>query len=370
MVSSALIRAPQLAPPLQWRHVSEDHRNDHGDDGEHPVRALLITAPEIAEIAERPDPEPAADEVLIRIERAGVCGTDVALYRGTMPYLLDGRTRLPLQPGHEWAGRVVALGSGVDAVVIGDLVTGDTFIGCDACDACRAGAHHLCPDHTELGVLGQADGALGELLVVPQRAVHRLPDGLDADLGAMVEPASCSLRGVRRAGTSAGDRVLVWGAGTLGMFAALFAARDGAAVTVVARREADRTFAAGFGLAVVDPADLGDTRFDVIVEATGSAAVTERLTDNAAPGARIVLLGVPGGDAGIPTGRLIPLDATVIAVLGGSAFFDEAALGLLELSEQARRLIGSVIELDDLPTALAAGLPRAAGAGPKTQVRF
>ncbi|MGK9148014.1 alcohol dehydrogenase catalytic domain-containing protein [Plantibacter flavus] len=342
------------------------------------MRAIRLTAPDSAEIVERPAPEPLPGEVLVRIERAGLCGTDVALFHGTMPYLLDGRTAYPLQPGHEWAGLVVAVGSpDSDSLQPGDLVTGDTFIGCDACAACHAGRHHLCTTHVELGVLGQTDGALAEFLVVPARAVHRLPDGLDAALGALVEPSSCSLRGVRLTDVSAGDRVLVWGAGTLGMLAALFAARTGATVGVVARRASDRAFVEGFGLRSIDPANLEpgtsaapDDRFDVIIEATGSPDITRRLLDHAAPGVRIALLGVPGESAGLPTNGLIPLDATVHAVLGGSAFIDEAAGLLAELGEDARRLIGTTVTLDEVPHALAAGLPRAAGTGPKTQVRL
>ncbi|CAH0179458.1 zinc-dependent alcohol dehydrogenase [Plantibacter cousiniae (nom. nud.)] len=334
------------------------------------MRAVGITAPNEATVLDRPDPQAGPGEVLIHIERAGLCGTDVALFRGTMPYLADGRTTLPLQPGHEWAGRVVSVGEGVTSAAAGGLVTGDTFIGCGVCTLCTSGRHHLCPDHLELGVLGQLDGALAELLVVPERAVHRLPAGVDADLGAMVEPASCSLRGVRLTAVGPGDRVLVWGAGTLGMFAALFAADAGAAVAVAARRDSDRNFVAGFGLETRDPADLGAERFDVIIEATGSAEVTQRLLDNATAGARIALLGVPGGDVGLPSGRLIALDATVHAVLGGSADIDEAARRFATMGDTGRRLIGSVITLDEVPRVLAERLPRAAGGGPKTQIRF
>jgi threonine dehydrogenase-like Zn-dependent dehydrogenase len=334
------------------------------------MRALRITAPNTATVLDRPDPQPGPGDVLIHIERAGLCGTDVALFRGTMPYLTDGRTTLPLQPGHEWAGRVVAVGDGVTTATPGDLVTGDTFIGCGHCERCAAGRHHLCPEHLELGVLGQLDGALAELLVLPESAVHRLPPGVDADLGAMVEPASCSLRGVRLTDPGPGDRVLVWGAGTLGMFAALFAAETGATVTVAARRESDREFAAGFDLDTRNPAELGDERFDVIIEATGSGDVTRRLLDNATAGVRIALLGVPAGDAGLPSGTLIARDATVHAVLGGSASIDEAASRFATMPGTVRRLIGTVITLDDVPQVLADGLPRAAGAGPKTQIRF
>lgn len=334
------------------------------------MRAVRITAPDEATVLERPDPQAGPGEVLVRIERAGLCGTDVALFRGTMPYLADGRTTLPLQPGHEWAGRVVSVGVDVMGAAPGDLVTGDTFIGCGVCTLCTTGRHHLCPDHLELGVLGQRDGALAELLVVPERAVHRLPAGVDADLGAMVEPASCSLRGVRRTAVGPGDRVLVWGAGTLGMFAALFAADAGGSVAVAARRGSDRSFVAGFGLETRDPDTLGDEPFDVIIEATGSSEVARRLLDNAAAGVRVALLGVPGGDTGLPSGTLIALDATVHAVLGGSADIDEAARRFATMGDTVRRLIGSVITLEEVPRVLAEGLPRVAGCGPKTQIRF
>src|SRR5688572_25103267 len=113
------------------------------------MRALVLTGPGEAEVCEVEPPVAAPGEVVVDIERAGVCGTDVELFTGEMSYLRTGRSRYPLRPGHEWCGRVSAVGEGVDPSWLGRRVTGDTMLACGRCDRCRSGRHHVCADSAE-----------------------------------------------------------------------------------------------------------------------------------------------------------------------------------------------------------------------------
>src|SRR3954467_7814693 len=101
------------------------------------MRALIVTAPRGAEVAEVPDPVAGPGELLVEVERVGICGTDIELYTGEMSYIEDGYTHFPIRLGREWTGRVIAAGSPDDADWIGKRVTGDTMLGCGKCDYCR-----------------------------------------------------------------------------------------------------------------------------------------------------------------------------------------------------------------------------------------
>src|SRR5580704_16936668 len=107
------------------------------------MRALVFTGPRRAEVQDVPPPVAAAGQVVVDVDRAGLCGTDVELFTGEMSYLRSAVSAYPLRPGHEWAGVVTAIGDGVADSWLGRRVTGDTMIGCGRCRRCRAGAHHV-----------------------------------------------------------------------------------------------------------------------------------------------------------------------------------------------------------------------------------
>src|SRR5215472_3262905 len=131
------------------------------------MRAFVLTSPRRCEVAEVENPRPSPGQVVVDIERAGVCGTDVEFFTGEMAYLHQGHARYPLRLGHEWCGTVTSTGPGVDAGWLGRRVTGDTMLGCGRCRRCRRGQHHVCEDRTELGIRGGRPGALAEQLAVP-----------------------------------------------------------------------------------------------------------------------------------------------------------------------------------------------------------
>ena len=333
------------------------------------MRAFVIDAASRGTVRDVPETAPEPDEVVVDVQVVGLCGTDVDLFTGNMPYLEQDLARYPLRPGHEWSGTVREVGAHVSDFASGDRVTGDTFIGCGHCDYCRTDRHHLCPEHVELGVRGGRAGALADRLAIPAVALHRLPDAGDASAGALVEPGSCSLRGVKAAGVRQGSSVAIYGAGTLGLLAAHFCLIRGARPTIVAETDAQIRFVQTLGFSdVVREAGLASREFDAVLDATGADEVPEQALRHTAPGGRLVLLGVPVGSIGLPVSRIVHNDITVVGVLGGSAEIDETidvyASGQIDLSS----LIAATVGLDEVARLLESGLRRPGTAAPKFQV--
>ena len=175
-------------------------------------------------------------EVVVDVERVGVCGTDVEFFTGEMAYLHQGHASYPMRLGHEWAGTVASVGEGVDPAWVGRRVMGDTMLG-DGVPPVRKGHQHVCENRQEVGVRGGRPGALAEQLAVPAGSLHALPDPVDAVLGALVEPGGNSLRAAQAAALAPGDRALVLGPGTIGLLVAMFARAAGAEVHLMGRGE-------------------------------------------------------------------------------------------------------------------------------------
>jgi 2-desacetyl-2-hydroxyethyl bacteriochlorophyllide A dehydrogenase len=261
------------------------------------MRALICEAPGQLALAERERPARAPGEVLVRIRRVGVCGTDYHIYGGTQPYL-----SYPRVMGHELAGEVAEADpeSGFKA---GDRVCILPYLACGECVACRRGKSNCCMRIAVLGV--HRDGGFAEYLSVPASAV--LPaDGLTLEQAAMVEFLAIGRHAVMRGDTKAGQRALVVGAGPIGMAVALFASDMGAEVSVVEGR-ADRalfcrerlgvreTFAPGPELRDQLAAATGDEFFDIVFDATGNRTAMEAGFGFLAHGGTYVLVSIVQG---------------------------------------------------------------------------
>ena len=133
------------------------------------MRALRIHGPLDMRMEHVPVPSIDTDQVLVRVEAAGICCTDIELFEGRMPYIRQGLTKLPLTPGHEWSGTVERVGEAVRSVKVGDKVVGDISLGCGRCHSCLRGAYHLCERRTEIGVIHE-DGAYEVRLLTPDLA--------------------------------------------------------------------------------------------------------------------------------------------------------------------------------------------------------
>lgn len=349
------------------------------------MRAFVITGPRQAAVAEVPEPVAGAGQVVIAVDRVGICGTDAEFFRGTQPYLATGGARYPLRIGHEWCGRVVRLGAGVDPDWLGDRVSGDTMLGCGQCALCRSGRQHVCAARSEVGVLNGWHGALADELLMPVSALHRLPADASDGLGALVEPASLSLRCVETLNLPAGEPLLVWGAGAIGLLAAAFAAASGVEVHVVGRSTGSLDLALHLGAARVFRADergrLVDSehleravpavRYRGAIAASPVAATPQYCLDRLQPGGHLVLVGISGDPSPLEARDLIVQDVTVSALLSGSPAFARTIEALSSGAVAAETLIRAVVGLDDLGPILDGQAPPSQavrGAGPKIQI--
>ena len=333
------------------------------------MRAFVITAPGQAGVQEMDAPVAEPGEVVIDVERAGVCGTDVEFFAGTMQYLHEGHARFPMRPGHEWAGTVSAIGAGVDPAWIGRRVTGDTMLGCGTCRRCRGGYQHVCESRQELGIRGGRPGALAEQLAMPATALHALPATVDSALGALVEPGGNALRSAQGAGLRPGDRALVLGPGTIGLLVAMFARAAGAEVHLMGRSARSLGFARTLGFDGVWAAgELPGLPFDAVIDASNTPALPAMALDLVEPGKRVVYVGLAGSPSLIDTRALALKDVTAVGILSASP----GLAGTIDLyasgSVDPRPLIAATIGLGQLAPVLAGDRPASAGPGPKIQV--
>jgi L-gulonate 5-dehydrogenase len=333
------------------------------------VRAFVITRPGKAYVQDVEPPVAAADQVVVEVERAGLCGTDAEFFSGAMGYLHTGQAHYPMRTGHEWSGTVVSVGAGVAGTWIGRRVIGDTMLGCGRCERCLGGRQHVCADRFEIGIRNGWPGALAERLAVPVSALHRLPDSIDPMLGALVEPGGNALRAYRAANLSAGDRLLVLGPGTIGLLVALFARAEGIEVHLLGRSERSMAFARGLGFEHVwTTGSLPALRFDAIVDATNDPAMPALALEIVEPGKRVVYIGIAGTPSTIDARAVALKDVTVVGILSGSG----GLAGTIELyasgAVDPRPLVAATVSLEQVADVLAGKRPADAGDGPKVHV--
>lgn len=258
------------------------------------MKALICEEPGRLSVISRPEPVPAEGEVLVRIRRVGVCGTDFHIFQGKHPFL-----EYPRVMGHELSGTVetAPAGSGLSK---GQNVYIVPYLSCGKCVACRRGVTNACQNIAVLGV--HRDGGMAEFLCVPVSNV--IPAGnASLDDAAMIEFLAIGAHGVKRGGITAQDRVLVVGSGPIGMSAIIFAKARGASVTVMDMREDRLAFTteslgADHLLLANEEAEAkaklltdGDF-FDVVIDATGNASAMQRGFGFVAHAGRYVLVSV------------------------------------------------------------------------------
>ncbi|MER9549092.1 zinc-binding dehydrogenase [Mesorhizobium sp. M0322] len=294
---------------------------------------------------------PDAGWVKLRVDAAGICGSDLHNFR-TGQWI----SRSPSTAGHELTGTVTAIGAGVDSVAVGDRVVADSRFWCGDCAQCHAGRRHLC---ASLGFVGEiCDGGFAEQAVLPARLLHIIDAALDERVAAMAEPLAVALHAVRRLPKTAGA-VLVVGCGPIGGLAALLLSRTFAGTVLVADRNQSRCarVARVAGATIVDlnrdavAAATANAPLLAAIEATGSIAALNQLLGVLDPGGTIAMVGIFHGRLDIDPNTLVERE---IGLLGCHAFADElpeAVRMLGELSEPLLALIDQEIGLDDIPAA-------------------
>jgi len=327
------------------------------------VKAALVTKPGELSIENVPDPAPRDHEVVVEVGGCGICGTDVHVFDGDYPAVRE----YPVIPGHEFWGTVVAAGPAVRTVRAGQRVAVDPMDYCDACANCRAGWTNMCVNGGGLGTT--APGALAEYVAVNGARCEPLPDGLAAALASLVEPLSCVLHGLDRAGPVLGEDVLVLGSGPIGLLLTALAAAAGARVDVVDPRADRRAVAPEFGARRVAGSieEIAEGGWAVVADCTGHPdAVAGGLAHLRRTG-RLVLLGIGGASATFPFAPfdVVARELTIVGVNSVRHTFGRAAALLAAGTIPAGRLHGPPLPLAETAAAIEA---TRRGVGLKTRV--
>jgi len=334
------------------------------------MRAAFCPTAGVIELREVPDPEPAAGEVVVRVRACGICGSDLHWFHGALP-------PPPVCPGHEMAGEVAACATGVRSVREGDRVAIEPMVVCRECEYCRSGMPQRCKRLRILGL--QRDGGLADAVVVPGYALFSLPAALDWAVGALAEPTAICVHAVRLGGVGLGARVLVLGAGTIGLLAVLAARAAGAADVVVSARHphqaamarrfgASRVFAASADGEQERAVYAADHPIDVVIETVGGVADTIADGVHAVrPGGAVVVLGVFAAAPVLPALALIVKEVRVIGAMlydrsGPRADFEITLDLLARHRDRVRELITHRIGLDAVQSAFAAAADKRSGA--------
>ncbi len=304
------------------------------------MKAIVIQRPHEVAYVELDRPSPGPGEVVVRSHVTGVCRTDLEMVHGG---LVDPRwVHFPVVPGHEWSGTVAELGEGVHDLTVGDRVVCEGMIPCNRCRNCRQGATHRCLNYDQVGFT--RGGGYGEYVLVPRHVVHHLPAAVPFAAGALVEPASCVLRGLERGRPEPGETIGVIGIGTLGSLALMLARLHGpGALVAYGVRPEELAFAAQLGAdATVDVGGedpvaaterIAGDGLDLVIETAGAVEAVELATRLVRPGGRVVLLGIAG------EGKVLELPADRIMfgdldVIGSCSYPTSSWSRVMRLLEQ------------------------------------
>ncbi len=255
------------------------------------------------ELRDIPEPTPQDNEVVIKIQAAGICGTDIHIYKDEFP------TKPPVVLGHEISGEIVELGKGVNQFSIGTRVTSETYYHtCGTCMYCRRGENNLCLNRLSIG--SGVNGGFTQYVVVPATNIHRLPENLDFHSGALTEPLACVVHGVLNTPTvSAGDVAVIAGPGAIGLLTLQVVKASGATVVMLGtnadknRLDLAKTLGADYIVNVQedDPTELINNitqeglGADVVYECSGAGAAAQQLLTLVRRKGRFVQIGLFGG---------------------------------------------------------------------------
>ncbi|MFF7154220.1 alcohol dehydrogenase catalytic domain-containing protein [Streptomyces sp. NPDC008139] len=252
------------------------------------MKAAVISSPGVVGIEIVDDPAPGPRDVVVQVAACGLCGTDLHILQG------EFAPTLPIVPGHEFAGEIVAVGSEVRELTVGDQVAVDPSLYCHECHYCRIGRSNLCERWNAIGVT--VPGGAAEFAVAPVANCVKLPEHIRTVDAALIEPLSCAVRGYDILRSQLASHVLIYGSGTMGLMMLELAKRTGAAtVDVVDINEERLTTATALGCSQVatNADEIARPRgWDVVIDATGNAQAIQDALDRVGKGGTFLQFGV------------------------------------------------------------------------------
>ncbi len=328
------------------------------------MRAALFYEPGVVRYEEIPVPQAGPGEIVVKINTALTCGTDIKCYRRGHPVLLK---TFPSPFGHEFAGIVHAVGEGVTRFEPGDRVVAANSAPCYNCFYCHKGKHNLCEN------LDLLNGAYAEYMKIPTQIVrhntYRIPDHLSFEAAAFTEPLAVSLRGVELSNVTAGDRVAIIGTGPIGQLLVKLAKWKQAHVTVLGRNPRKLALAKTFGgadetislkewpssEAIRQTFTPNGQGFDIVIEAAGQPTTWEQAIELVRKGGLVNLFGgcQSGTSINVDTRRLHYDEITLISLFHHTPFFFQKALDLMSTCEvDPIALVHRVMPMAEFETAL------------------
>ena len=333
------------------------------------ARSAIWVDTNVIGIRDVPVPVPGPGEVLVRIRACGICGSDLHGFHVGSRRVLPG-----IGPGHELAGEVAALGPAVAGPPIGTRVAVLAGRVCGTCEFCRGGRLQLCQKLVLAG--GNYPGGMGEYFLAQEGYTYLVPDGMPWTVAALSEPCGISLHALKRARLRRGQRVLVLGAGTIGLFAALVARDGGAArIGITARYPHQAAAARSLGVTdVFDPEDVGrgsaaaSEAWDMVVETVGGTAPTmQQAIHLVAPGGTIALVGVHTEPQTLNLFRIFASELNIVGCfgydnVGPRADYDETLALLAKYQGLVAPLVTHTYPLAQAAEAFATALDKSSGA--------
>ena len=324
------------------------------------MKAVVFDDINKVDVREIPNPKPKANEVVIKVVAAGLCGSDVHIFKGGYP------ANYPLIPGHEFAGIVHEVGENISEWKVGDRVTADPNIYCGHCYYCLSEQGNMCENATASGVT--RDGGFAEYVAVPSTNVFLLPDEVSFEEGAFIEPLSCSIYAMKRLGVRYGDRAVIFGAGPMGLLVLKNLLTGGASEVVCmdiaeGRLEVAKKIGAYKvfkSLEELEEYTKETRKFDIVIDATGNAIVIQKMFDFAGKRARILQFGCANTEVKVAISPfdIYDNDWDYIGTRANCFTFNQAINFLKTKAVTGDEIINDFITLDQVPDYIKGNRPK------------
>jgi 2-desacetyl-2-hydroxyethyl bacteriochlorophyllide A dehydrogenase len=317
------------------------------------MKTVLLKKPGEIQIGQHEPPVRLANEVLLKVRSAGICGSDIGAYKGVNPLV-----SYPRVIGHEIAGEVLEVPDGEVDLLPGDRVLLEPYVYCGKCYPCSIGHTNCCENLTVRGV--HIEGGMAEFVSHPRHLLHKVPGNIPWELVPMAEPLVISMHAIRQSETKAGEHVVITGAGQIGLLAAQYALTIGAIPIVIDPVDERLALARSLGVPyTINPMSSDvlaeikritkDRMAEVIIEASGSDRAIRGAIDYVSYAGRISLVGWPKSDIPLPTALITKKELTIRGSRNSVGLFPESLRLISEGKVNVAALLTKTVSMDETP---------------------